>query len=293
MTLLNDSRTTKAGGSFFPAIRRPPASVLLGILTLALVVISLGRADDLTDDLLAATRKGDLAQVKALLDKGASVNSKSSYGQTPLFFACDRGYLEIVKLLVDRGADVNVKDTFYGQTPLGWAVSKNRPEIVKLLLDHGAKSPASVVMAGAQMEKPEFVKIGLDKGPIDKEDLSKALGAAMKSKNAGIIDMLKAAGATPPEPVKTVELDPAILQGYVGAYAGGRGGTEFDMTFTVKGSTLSGVFSGQPPLTYAPSDRTHFHSVEFDGINLEFTGDGFKLKQGGQEIEFKRKAAQK
>ena len=105
--------------------------------------------------------------------------------------------------------------------------------------------------------------------------------------------MLKAAGATPPEPVKTVELEAAILQGYAGAYTGGRGGTEFEMTFTVKGSTLSGVFSGQPPLTYAPSDKTHFHSVEFEGINLEFTADGFKLKQGGQEIEFKRKAVQK
>ena len=52
-------------------------------------------ADDLGDDLLAATRKGDIAQVKALLDKGASVNAKTRYNQTPLFFACDRGHLEI------------------------------------------------------------------------------------------------------------------------------------------------------------------------------------------------------
>jgi hypothetical protein len=266
---------------------------LLRILTLAILVISLSRADDLTDDLLAATRKGDLAQVKALLDKGASVNSKSSYGQTPLFFACDRGYLEIAKLLVDRGADVNVEDTFYHASALSWAVEKNRLEIVKLLLDHGAKSPGEVVLAGAQGGKPELVKIGLDKGPIGKETLTSALGAAMKSKNDAVIAMLKAAGATPPEPVKTVELDPAILQSYMGTYTGGRGGTEFEMAFTVKGSTLSGVFSGQGALTYAPSDKTHFHSVEFEGINLEFTSDGFKLKQGGQEIEFKRKAVQK
>jgi hypothetical protein len=266
---------------------------LLRILTLALVVISLGRADDLTDDLLAATRKGDLAQVKALLEKGASVNSKSSYGQTPLFFACDRGYVDIVKLLLDRGAEVNLKDTFYGQTPLGWATSKNRLEIVKLLLDHGAKSAGDVVLAGTQMKKPELVKIGLDKGGIDNATLSKALGAAMKSQNTEIIDMLKAAGATPPEPVKTVELDPAILQSYAGTYTGGRGGTEFEMAFIVKGSTLSGVFSGQGALTYAPSDKTHFHSVEFEGIELEFSADAFKLKQGGQEIEFKRKAAAK
>jgi hypothetical protein len=266
---------------------------LLRILTLAVVVISFSRADDLTDDLLAATRKGDLAQVKALLDKGASVNSKSSYGQTPLFFACDRGYLEIVKLLVDRGADVNVEDTFYHASALSWAAQKNRTEIVKLLLDHGAKSPGDVVMMGVQMKKPELVKVGLDKGPIDKEKLSGALGAALKSKDDEIINMLKAAGAIPPEPVKTVELDPAILQSYVGTYTGGRGGTEFEMAFTLKGSALSGVFSGQPALTYAPSDKTHFHSVEFEGINLEFSSDGFKLKQGGQEIEFKRKATPK
>jgi hypothetical protein len=266
---------------------------LLRILTLALFVSPPIPADDLTDDLLAATRKGDLAQVKALLDKGAGVNSKTPYGQTPLFFACDRGYTEIVKLLVDRGADVNVEDTFYHASALSWAARKDHTDIVKLLLDHGAKSPGEVVMAGAQMGKADLVKVGLDKGGIEKETLSSALAAALKGKNTQIVDMLKAAGAAPPEPVKTVELDPAILQKYIGSYTGGRGGTEFEMTFALKGSTLSGIFSGQPPLTYAPSDPTHFHSVEFEGINLEFTADGFKLKQGGQEIEFKRKAAQK
>jgi hypothetical protein len=147
-------------------------------------------------------------------------------------------------------------------------------------------------MSGVQM-KTELVKVGLDKGPIDKETLSSALGAALKSNNTEIIDMLKAAGAVPPEPVKTVELDPAILASYIGTYTGGRGGTEFEMVFTVKGSALSGIFTGQGAITYAASDKTHFHSVEFEGINLEFSSEGFKLKQGGQELEFKRKAVQK
>jgi hypothetical protein len=266
---------------------------LLRILTLALAVISFSRADDLTDDLMAATRKGDLAKVKALLDKGVSANAKSDYGQTPLFFACDRGNFEMVKLLIDHGADVNVEDTFYHASPLSWAAQKDRVAVVKLLLDHGAKSAADVVMMGVQSKKADLVKVGLDKGDINKEGLSSALGAALKSKNEEIINILRAAGAVPPEPVKTVELDPAILQGYAGAYSGGRGGTEFEMTFTVKGSALSGVFSGQPPLTYAPSDKTHFHSVEFEGINLEFTGDGFRLKQGSADIEFKRKVTPK
>lgn len=242
---------------------------------------------------MAATRKGDVAKVKALLDKGVSANAKSDYGQTPLFFACDRGNLEMVRLLIDHGADVNVEDTFYHASPLSWAAQKDRVEVVKLLLDHGAKSAEDVVMMGVQGKKADLVKAGLDKGGIKKEGLSSALGAALKSKNEEIINMLKAAGAVPPEPIKTVELEPSILQSYVGTYTGGRGGTEFEMTFTVKGPALSGVFSGQPALTYAPSDKTHFHSVEFEGINLEFSSDGFKLKQGGQEIEFKRKVAAK
>jgi hypothetical protein len=266
---------------------------LLRILTLALLVISFSRADDLTDDLLAATRKGDLAQVKALLDKGASVNSKTPYGQTPLFFACDRGYTDIVKLLVDRGADVNVEDTFYHANPISWAARKNHNDIVLLLLDHGAKSPAMVLMIGAETGNLEFVKMGLAKGPIDKTILSQALAAAMKGKNEQIASLLKENGAVPPEPVKTVVLDPAILQKYVGTYTGGRGGTEFEIFFFVKGSALSAQMAGQPAFTYAPSDETHFHSVEFEGIHLEFTADGMKLKQGGQEIEFKRKAGQK
>ena len=266
---------------------------LLRILTLALVVISFSRGDDLTDDLLAAARKGDLAQVKGLLDKGANVNAKSPYGQTALFFACDRGYSEIARLLVDRGADVNVEDTFYHATALSWAARKNHTDIVLLLIDHGAKSPAMVLMMGAQTGNADLVKIGLGKGPLDKAALSQALAFAMKGNNPQIVSLLKEAGATPPEPVKTVELDPAVLQGYAGAYTGGRGGTEFEMMLAVKGSALSGAMGGQPALTFAPSDKTHFHSVEFEGINLEFASDGFKMKQGGQEIEFKRKAGAK
>src|SRR5260370_32787760 len=101
---------------------------LLRISTLGLVVISFCGADDLTDDLLAATRKGDLAQVKAVLDKGVSVNAKSSYGQTPMFFACDRGYIEIVKLLIERGADLNVEDNFYHANAISWAAQKKHYE---------------------------------------------------------------------------------------------------------------------------------------------------------------------
>lgn len=264
-------------------------------LTLALLTISLLHADDPNEDLRAAARKGDAAQVKLLLDRGADVNAKSAYGSTPLFFASDRGHMDVIKLLIERGADLNAEDSFYHFTPLSWAVQKNRPEVVKLLLDRGAKSPAQVLTAAVQGGNAELAKIALDaskdKGKIDGATLSSALAMATRENKSELVDILKAAGA---EPLKTVKLDESILQSYAGSYNGGRGGTEFEFTFTVKGENLSGTLVGQGELTYAPSDRTHFHSVEFPGTNIEFlSGDAFRIIQGGTQIDFKRKAVAK
>jgi hypothetical protein len=175
---------------------------------------------------------------------------------------------------------------------MSWAAQHKHNDIVLLLLDHGAKSPAMVLLMGAQTGNLEFVKMALAKG-VDKPAMSQALAAAMKGKKEEIVSLLKENGAVPPEPIKTVDLDAATLQKYIGTYTGGRGGTELEMTFAIKGGGLSGTMAGQPPLTFAASDQSHFHSVEFDGINLEFSPDGLTMKQGGQVIEFKRKATQK
>jgi hypothetical protein len=263
------------------------------ILSLALAALPV-LALDLSEDLLAASRKGDVAAVKSLLDKGADVNAKSPYGSTPLFFACDRGYTEIVKLLVDRGADVNVEDTFYHATALRWAAQKSRLEIMRLLLDKGAKSPEMVLAMGSQMGNAQFVKMALDvsKGSLNKGAMSNALQVATRANKTEIVDMLKAAGAVMPEAPKVVELDASVLQSYAGTYLGGRGGTEFEFVFIVKGKGLSGAFGPQPSLTYLPSDQTHFHAVEVNGINLEFKPpDGLTLTQGSAVIDFKKKVA--
>jgi hypothetical protein len=270
---------------------------LMRILTLALAC-NIVFAEDLSDDLLAATRKGDLAAVKALLDRGVSVNSKSPYGSTPLFFACDRGHVEIVKLLIDRGADVNVEDTFYHATALTWALQKNRPEIVKLLLDHGAKSAADVLETGARSGNTQLMKIALEaKGGVDKVALSTALVAATKAKKAEAIEMLTAAGAVMPEPPKIVKLEDAVLQRYTGVYNGGRGGTEFEFTFAVKDGQLTGSLAGQPPWKLDATDATHFFNDQL-GFKIEFVVEGgaatgFNFAQGSSTLIFKRKVVSK
>src|ERR1044072_9164034 len=86
---------------------------------------------ELNNQLYEAARKGDVAEVKAVLDKGADVNAKFRYGATALFKAAERGHTEVVKLLIERGADVTVKDTFYGATAMTWALNKEHTGVIR------------------------------------------------------------------------------------------------------------------------------------------------------------------
>src|SRR5215470_9854295 len=87
-------------------------------------------AQNTNDDLIEAVRQNDVARVEALIAKGADVNAVWRYGETPLFFACDRGFAPVVKVLLEHGAEVNVKDTFYGMTPVARAADKDHVDIV-------------------------------------------------------------------------------------------------------------------------------------------------------------------
>lgn len=51
--------------------------------------------------------------IKVLLDKGADINYKNSYGETPLFYAIKSNNYEFVKLLLENGADVNSTAELY------------------------------------------------------------------------------------------------------------------------------------------------------------------------------------
>jgi len=258
----------------------------------AISAVALAAAQDLNEELLDAVRKGDAPSVEALIAKGANVNASWRYGETPLFFACDRGFTPVVKVLLEHGAEVNLEDSFYGMTPVARAADKDHVDIVKMLLAKGA-SADSVLISGAEDGKPDLVKAALDSGRVKKESLSWALAAATREKHPDVAELLKAAGATPLPPAN-FPVDAETLSRYVGRYQGGRGGTEMEISFEVKEGKLVGDFGGQ--LTFGAVDKTRFRGIEFEGIEVHFKVEdgkvtGFTLVRGGGTREFTRMVA--
>lgn len=266
--------------------------LLFSLLVVPFLQATQDPKQQLNDQLFEAVRKGDAATVTALLDKGADVNAKFRYGQTALFKAAERGHVAVVKVLLDRGADVTVKDTFYGATARSWAMDHDHIEIVKLLFEKDPSGADEVLMAGVRGSNETLVKIALDKGSLKPQALTAALVAATgNEKNAGIVEMLKKAGAVPPP-----EIDAATLQSYAGKYKG-EPGPEF--TITTKDGKLAVLVTGQPnPINLMPVDKTNFRPVEFDGISFTFNVEGgnvtgMTFKQGTNTTQLKRVAETK
>lgn len=261
----------------------------IALITLILLLPVAAFAQSQNEDLFAAARKGDVAAVKALLDKGADVNAKTQYGATALSYACDKGHTEVVRLLIERGADVNVKDTFYGEVPLGWALGKGHVEIVRLLIGHGAEGKERALTEGAESGNVEIVKIALDKGGLKPEALNSALGRATKNNHPEVAEVLKKAGAQPPPPA-TFQVDAEILKSYTGTYKNDRAG---ELTFTLKDGKLMGASTGQNPFTLGAYSKNTFAILEFDGVTIVFNVENgkvisFTLKQSAGEFEFKK-----
>ncbi|MCP4602721.1 MAG: hypothetical protein GY847_19765 [Proteobacteria bacterium] len=149
----------------------------------------------------------DVMQV--LIEKGAKLNTKDAYGNTPLYLAIRRGQIATANLLIERGADVcaenkdkktalhvavqygpqkeiikrllaagvdvNAADK-YNETPLHYALREDVAEIVKLLLEHGANPNTKVTVRG-RATKRTTLQYAIDSGQIALLDLLISHGA--------------------------------------------------------------------------------------------------------------------
>src|SRR5215204_6668362 len=265
-------------------LTRTTLSALLA-LALALSAAAQDPKQALNEQLYEAARKGDPAEVKAVLDRGADVNAKFRYGATALFKAAERGHTEVVKLLIERGADVNVKDTFYGATAMTWALDKGHNGVVRAILAKSAEDAGDVLLAGVRSGNAELVSAALETGKVPAGTLTAALVVAgADEKKAAVAEQLRKAGAQPPP-----ALDAATLQSYAGKYKGDPGP---EINFELKDGRLVGT-GGGGPLTLFPLDQTTFRPAEFDGLTFTFKVEagkvtGVDFKQGPNTRLLKR-----
>jgi hypothetical protein len=129
---------------------------------------------ELEDQLIHAAALNELADVRALLVKGADVNAHDHADSTPLYYAVRSGNRKVgdsavVEELLKRGANPNLSLSCR-LTPLMNAVDRHDVKIVQLLLAHGADVNATThegytaLMAAAMLGFPDLVSSLLTKG---------------------------------------------------------------------------------------------------------------------------------
>lgn len=155
-------------------------------------------------DIVRASAKGEIDQVKKLLSEGKDCNSVDPKGRTALIEAAWGGYSDVVKLLVEKGADVNCADKS-GFTPLMRAVEEEHLSTVAYLIGKGAdvNSRGNVrrstpLMLAAEKGNVKLIELLLDSGAelnaADQYDET-ALARAYRTEKLKAITYLESKGA--------------------------------------------------------------------------------------------------
>lgn len=87
---------------------------------------------------MRACRRGDVDVIKALLEKGADVESRDQYGATALIIAASECKVDATRLLLEKGANTFAKDR-NGWTALMWASSVGHSQTITLLRNYGSE----------------------------------------------------------------------------------------------------------------------------------------------------------
>lgn len=118
-------------------LRHRPASAARRLACLALLGLSVALPAQATVTLVEAAARGDVAELRRLLDAGAAVNDRDRRGRNAVLAATQGGHVEAARLLIARGADVNAQDDIQDSAFL-LAGAEGHAEIVRLALAAGA-----------------------------------------------------------------------------------------------------------------------------------------------------------
>lgn len=90
--------------------------------------------------LCEAVINDDMASFNELVETGVEIDGTDYNGLTALFYAAEYGRVEMARKLLQKGADIEFRDS-YGNTPLWRACMnylRNGEEMILLLLSYGA-----------------------------------------------------------------------------------------------------------------------------------------------------------
>ena len=152
--------------------------------------------------LVAAAAKGNLENVKELIEAGADVNAED-YSGTPLTAAVENGYHKLVELLLNTGADVDQRD-FFGETPIFYAAySKCADLLIKAGADvnvRGMNDTTPLLQAAYNGSVNCAKSLIKARAPLNVENsyefnaLSSSLAYSSKGVNSTLVILLYAAG---------------------------------------------------------------------------------------------------
>ena len=175
------------------------------MLLLALCIAALGVTVAADERLVDAARRGDVAAVRGLLDRGASANDAQGDGMTALHWAAYNDDVESAKLLLTRGASVDAVTRNGNLTPLMVAAGNGSAAVLSPLLESRANTQlrssdgATVLMMAAASGSPDVVGKLLDHGAeIDARDTSRGqtpLMFAAAANRAPVVKLLASRGA--------------------------------------------------------------------------------------------------
>ena len=156
--------------------------------------------------LVEAAARGDLAGVRAVLDRAPSgeVNAAGVDGTTALHWAVRSDQGDMANLLLRAGADPAAKDR-YGVTPLYLAAVNGSAEMIRLLLDAGADANSvaptgeTALMTASRTGDAAAMRMLLDRGARvdarDAEFAQTALMLAVRENHPGAVKLLIERGA--------------------------------------------------------------------------------------------------
>ncbi|MBI4621583.1 MAG: caspase family protein [Desulfobacterales bacterium] len=153
-----------------------------GIFAVILIFALAGSMAGCATPLTNAVSRGDVQQVKTLLDSGAQIDEQGGDpSRTPLAWAITYRHFDIVKLLIERGADLNYRGM---GSPLSWAIKVGDINLVNFLIEKGANvnqiqwDLSTPLMEAAQKRNTNIVDLLLERGA----DLEYAINACAVNK---------------------------------------------------------------------------------------------------------------